>query len=91
MSERAEFGAWRVTDGDVLRALADPTLPGPVFDTELARRLHLPEGDVTVRLLSLVSLGYVEQLRAGGKDGGYTLTERGRLASLAPSDVQEPS
>jgi hypothetical protein len=60
---------------------------GPVFDAELAQRLGLPEKTIPVRLLSLVSLGYVEQLLVGTKDGGYTLTDRSRRTLAEAADI----
>jgi DNA-binding transcriptional ArsR family regulator len=70
-----------VTDADVLRVLADRAGGGPAFAGEMAQRLDLPEERVPVRLASLVSLGLVERLM-DGKDGGFTITDRGR-AELA--------
>jgi DNA-binding IclR family transcriptional regulator len=87
MSEPADLGTRVVRDADVLRAIADRAAVGPVFDAELAQRLGLPETAVPVRLRSLVSLGYVEQLLDGTKDGGYTLTDRGRRCLAEGADT----
>src|SRR4051812_33311443 len=59
-----------LTDQEVLSAVANANA-GPVFAKELGERLGLAEDRVELRLASLVSLGYLEQLLTG-KDGGYT-------------------
>jgi predicted transcriptional regulator len=70
-----------VTDLDILTVLATVD-SGPVFAAELGEALGLEETRIATRLSSLVSLGYLEQLLAG-KDGGYTITARGRDALSA--------
>jgi DNA-binding IclR family transcriptional regulator len=83
MSEASGLSEQAVSDLEVLRALAAHAGGGPVFDAELAGRVALPQHQVTVRLLSLVSLGYVEQLRERSAEGGYTITDQGRRAVTA--------
>jgi hypothetical protein len=79
-----------LADRDVLAALADGSGGAPAFAAEVARRLGIPEDQVPLRLASLVTLGYVEQLMAG-KDGGYTLTARGLAAADGPPAAGRPT